>query len=341
MREIVQPKVAFLLGCLVTILLFRNEMRVRNPFSSTSTVHVEHNIAAAAAEPVPVRRRQCEWNGTLDDCGELLSPILFRNRTAVDLNANWHFFGDSTMWRMTRELAFLKPFGTPYQRSGGTRCDRLAYINKILKSRLGGYGGHIFSTKNWTQPDPLKAEGPVHFGKDNPMCTDCSGCNTVRTHLHRPSFEYMATEYARDVELPSVSTTTTIETISLYLHRLNETGSVCVANAGLHDMGIAPVPSTEMYLENVLDYVKQLSLSCTNIIWIGMSATLDNPIAQQRNSLIALWNEAVYEGIAKLFPRVYVINLYNQSLGLPHLDNVHLNNEYYRDLAGLFVPKGG
>jgi hypothetical protein len=191
-------------------------------------------------------------------------------------------------------------------------------------------------SKNWTHPDPLKGEGPCHAGLEKHFCNDCQGCYSIMRGRTTDYIEYLSIEYARDVELPTATTKTTQETLGLYLELLNETGSVCIANAGLHDMGIDPAPSPELYAANVRNYIQLLSRGCETIIWHGISAVLGHPAHPQTNILIKEWNGAVYSMIANEHPDVFIVDVMHKSENSVHLDNVHLEDPYYTALGGMY-----
>jgi hypothetical protein len=278
--------------------------------------------------------RYCEWNTTLDACREMLS--LHLNNKQI-----WHFYGDSTMKKTIDGLfrQFRQPNVEDRENLSNIQtgsCRRRQAMNLMLQKHAE-QPESIMEAKNWTHPDPLKGEGPCHKGLEKHLCTDCRGCISImRGRSHTDYIEYLCIEFARDVELPTATTKTTQETLGLYLELLNETGSVCVANAGLHDMAIDPAPSPELYASNVRNYIQLLSRGCETIIWHGISAVLGWPDRPQTNILIMEWNTAVYSMIANEHPDVFIIDVMHKSENSAHLDNVHLLDPYYHELSGMY-----
>ena len=66
-----------------------------------------------------------------------------------------------------------------------------------------------------------------------------------RCHCHHPAVvriaRYLPVEFARDVEQPSRNTTTTQESVALYLQQ--DPRDLCVLNAGIHDMQCTAEPA--------------------------------------------------------------------------------------------------
>jgi hypothetical protein len=99
--------------------------------------------------------------------------------------------------------------------------------------------------------------------------------------------EFLAVEYARDVKFPSPNTTTSQETLALYMaQRQKEKYNVCIANVGLHDMKLLNM-TTQLYLSNVRTFQRLLLAHCSVLVWLRMSAVQGNP--QRPSQLPKLW----------------------------------------------------
>jgi hypothetical protein len=102
--------------------------------------------------------------------------------------------------------------------------------------------------------------------------------------------EFLAIEYARDAEFPTPNTTTSQETVALYMaQRRKEKYTVCVANVGLHDMKLLNM-TTQLYLSNVRTFQCLLLLPhCSVLVWLSLSAVQGNP--QRPSRLPKLWSK--------------------------------------------------
>ena len=151
-------------------------------------------------------------------------------------------------------------------------------------------------------------------------------------------------EYARDVESPSTTTTTTQETVALYLKNQNlpAASRLCVVNAGLNDMSI-PGITTDLYVKNVKDYLNGLAPHCQAVVWLSISATTippNTPAKPQTNSKIEEWNGAVKQMLTDdgvLSNKVIYLDVYEASLKAPTVDEIHKQDSYYGPLTKLFT----
>jgi hypothetical protein len=101
-------------------------------------------------------------------------------------------------------------------------------------------------------------------------------------------------------------------------------------------MNVAPTP--EVYVHNVREYLGLLQKHCSRIIWLSMSAVLNDERFSQRNDRILQWNDAVLEMMSTTMDDdVIYMDVFDKSLHTKHMDNVHLDNHrYYRHLANMF-----
>ena len=281
--------------------------------------------------------RYCEHstnnaNTTKDgNCYKLLAPRVVGKRA-------WFFFGDSQMAKLIS--LFVYPYNiTSTQKAADCRCGLLDYC-------------YFEKAKRWKPPfSPNQTQGPAEFGKENPFCVDLSTCINARWESATPNgthfIENLVVEFASDVEQQSIYTNTTQEAATIHvanqlqLRNLTNDDSVCVANAGLHDQILCSGKSTEycleIYLNNVNSYLKLLQYVCGNIIWISTTSVRGDYKLPQRNDSIFLWNQRVNATIAKNYPNVFFLDVWNVSLHSPRVDATHFHDEYYSPLRKLFT----
>ena len=242
------------------------------------------------------------------------------------------FMGDSTMHMLYEEARALQSGELP--------------SSKIIKTyrchRLKAFG--IKPAKVWNKPNPKK-EGPLKYGLSHPGCTDCNGCNTyVVIPKGRPlkqtvlstsflSMDYIALDFARDVEMQSVLGNTTQETLSRYLQLEHKTYSLCVLNIGLHDQVIRGFTAKD-YVLNVKQLLELFVPVCLHIVWIEMTAPKGNKRYRQRIDKTQDWNIEL-KSYLDTHPRLNVsmMRVFKKSLQVAHNDNVHLHNSWYKEMA--------
>jgi hypothetical protein len=201
--------------------------------------------------------------------------------------------------------------------------------------------------KAWKRP--IKdLEGPIAYGLKSPHCQDCKGCQSVLVECERfpcndTTISYMGVEFARDVEMQTEleGTQTTQESITRYLKNQQCLGHpfVCIVNTGIHDM-IVLKKDGKTFIKNLDWYLTMIQPCCKRLIWIQLSAVLDDPSRPQKNSIIKVWNTKVHKLLQgeRFSNWTSIVDPYNASLFWPHMDNVHLNTSYYAALADLFSP---
>ena len=95
--------------------------------------------------------------------------------------------------------------------------------------------------------------------------------------------------------------------------------------------------TAEIFTRNLHDYLSLMESYCGNIVWIGLTATLDMPDFPQRNSVVQLWNKAVYEMLEEFHPNILTVDVWEKSLTSLHVDNIHLDTtSFYDHLGHLF-----
>ena len=270
------------------------------------------------ASPIGMLRRYCKWNQTLHQDCKILSAIKGNYQ-------HWTFLGDSTMMLTARLANFSSKYEREPMHVARGRCSQLKHL-----------GFSALQSNDWVKPNATMGEGPAMYGLEHPSCKDCSGCNSYRLGLNQ-TLEYLAVEFARDVEMQTSMTKTTQETTALYLSRLGDYGTACVVNSGVHDLAIQPKIGMHVYVANVKEYLTLLQPVCDALIWLGTSSCLENPRHPQRNVDIVQWNHGVYNMLAREMPEVYVIDLYEKSNRTEHKDNIHLQHYFYKELGDFFL----
>lgn len=195
-------------------------------------------------------------------------------------------------------------------------------------------------------PPRLGLEGPHPklFGGQNPFCSDlgcsyrvcdqhyaqswhCPTSSPESTPCASPPctggrvVEYLPVEFARDVEQPSRNTTTTQESVALYLQQ--DPRDLCVLNAGIHDMQCTAEPAPahpwrnhtvidddKTYVNNVAKYIELIEPGCKRMIWLHTTAICGVPKHCQRNTRILLWNQLVEAMLQDRFPDVAVVDTF-------------------------------
>lgn len=261
------------------------------------------------------------------DCQTILKPFI----GDYDQLQNIVLLGDSVMrllFHTTHENPSCKLF------RGGTaagRCNFLEYMGldkgTWVPPRLGLEGPHpkLFGGKN-----PFCSDLGCHFGVCNEHYAQswyCPGSRPEPPPCASPPcsggrvLEYLPVEFSRDVEQPGRNTTTTQESVGLYLKR--DPRDLCVVNTGTHDMQCTGEPAPEhpwrnhtvvdddmTYVKNVADFIAAITPGCKRMIWLHTTAICGVPKHCQRNSRILLWNQLVEAMLQDRFPDVAVVNTF-------------------------------
>eukprot|EP01083_Nonionella_stella_P095090 266886_1 len=268
-----------------------------------------------------------------NECFDMLSPNLKRKRA-------WHFMGDSQMGFTFHEIVKLYPYRRISTRTApDERCGFLEYCN--LENR-----------SEWDVQGAQQTQGPVYHGFENHFCSDLSGFRNTMFEGDKNNFiEYLAVEYASDVEQQTPTTNTTQQTTSLYLrnqlqqYNLTTDDRACVVNAGVHDQNICAVPTwipdeqcSDIYMTNVETYLKELDSVCGYIVWISITSCLNDVRYPQKNSRSIKWNRGVESLMNRLYPeKSFFVDVWEKSSNTTHLDNIHFEASYYKEVASLFT----
>ena len=106
------------------------------------------------------------------------------------------------------------------------------------------------------------------------------------------------------------------------------------------------------FLDNVQWYLSMLQYECSMILWLANTAptadatyndTRSNtvktyPQNQKKNTLE--WNEGVRNLIAtrRNFTEIGFVDVYRASLNASHLDHIHMERDWYSNLAKFIYP---
>lgn len=211
---------------------------------------------------------------------------------------------------------------------------------------------NLTKASEWKMPS-RGHQGPTSIGLKKHFCSDVGGRpgseGTRRFGTDRANFmEALVVDFASDVEQQSLNTSTSQETVTLYISRqlemlnLTKIDSVCVANAGLHDQKLCSLGKEsfcrEAYIANVQSYLKLLETICGSIIWISISSVRGDESKPQRNDRSIEWNVMVKANLAGSYANntFFFLDVWNVSSNAVHNDNIHFTNEYYQRLGSLF-----
>lgn len=282
--------------------------------------------------------RACDWspiiiagtvskNATDTQCSQMIASVVKKKDVQEVL-----LMGDSSMRRLWREArAYQKGELFSSKLITTSRCDWLQSFG-------------IEPSKVWRKPNPRK-EGPIQYGLKNHWCTDCSGCNSYvvfpqgqRMEGNVPgsnflSINYIAVEFARDVEMQSILGNTTQQTLSRYLLSKHKTYSLCFLYMGIHDQAIRGFRAKD-YVLNVKELLELFFPVCIHIIWIEITAPRGHKIHPQTIAKTGEWNSAL-----KLYLdthchlNVSMMRVFKKSLHARHVDNVHMHVSWYTEMA--------
>lgn len=310
--------------------------------TSTGAIQVKDNISVEGTREA--NGSICTWGeGTeaLDCISMLTRKLLYfpasEPKVPQLISKRWVFMGDSTMAHLFRELDELATMlnSCKCQFNTAPRCNMYEAFG--LTKKIG----------TWNRPVKGR-EGPAAHGLEAPHCQDCIGCQSALVECEQSpcndtTISFIGIEFARDVEMQTEleGTNTTQESVARYLKNQQciRHPFVCVVNSGVHDMIILNEDG-EAYISNVEWYLSLLQPCCKHLIWIQMTASLDDPSRPQKNSIIEVWNAKVHALLqGELFSNwTSIVDPYNASLFWQHQDNVHLSHSYYVALADLFSP---
>jgi len=326
----------------------RRLMRVLSTFSVLVTIFLTQNPSAAVHQRIqessvkaststvqPVRTRHyCEYKhadaiNSTNNCHTLLSPHVRRKRA-------WFFFGDSQMGFLFKSMEVKYPYTiSETKESTHERCGFLTYCN-------------IPRAVTWIPPSTHnQTQGPLMFGLRTPFCSDLSGHSYLKFSNGSCFMEYLAVEFASDVEQQTPYGNTTQETATFYVklqlgvNGLTREDSVCVVNTGVHDQILCKEKSDatclDMYSTNVRWHLSILRQGCGSIIWISTTSVAGDPKYPQTNKSLLEWNRVVNEKLVPSYSEAFYVDVWNLSATSPRNGNIHFQPEYYDTLGSLFT----
>ncbi len=248
--------------------------------------------------------------------------LVFKSNGILTTASKMLFLGDSTVYRM-------------FNSDSTSKCRCKSSISSGRCNLIKALG--LTRATKWTAPS--QNEGPLHFGRKHPFCTDCSGCNMKLCvgPLKTPSCiqqNYIPIEFARDVEMQTKKSATTQEMLTEYLSK-SPPSDVCVVSTGVHDMAI-PHLSDHSYVENVKWYLKLLQPHCTKILLVGQTGVSGDPKYPQTNKRIQQWDSMI-SSMIRQFAFVVYISVFEGSKDAKHLDNTHMHPSFYKSLKKMIV----
>lgn len=350
----------------------------------------DHQVGVSGTPPAPSSLRQstanvCTWfHDNTKECNEMLRARLHLGNDVVMsddfIRRRWLFLGDSTMKRLfahspIRTQLVIEPFNSLAKKIPHECWQKDEQMGLICQQRMAERCqlDEMFDlpyAPEWTQPDPMKFEGPVRYGKLNPYCTDCSGCQSnfldcqirdLGLAFNHPELHpcdrkqityggYMTIEFARDVEIQTPKYKTTQENIAAYLHQSwNLPGSplvqkwglpICVINTGAHDRLLEGL-TLEDFIGNVNWYLSLFTAECSHIIWLSSTAPAKDGLNfPQTEKAMKEYNEAVKELLTKsrvLNRMSSYIDIFDASLNWPHADHIHMDDMFYHKFGDWMV----
>lgn len=303
-------------------------------------------------EDVEGGAKTCPWkrneSHVSHECISLLAPVTQNVRF-------WYFLGDSTMARpwqwclvpklQNRSQVIKKARGTKTKSYLGiTKAETLSELKPVNFSRGEG---PFYPKRPYTVGCATCENRLIKFTRGGPGTTsrneNHTGSNTNSEHQFGYA-EFLAMEYARDVEFATRLQKTTQDSIARYMrHQRNDIGApripknqtACVISSGMHDLGI-PNMTSQVYIHNHIAMKKLLKKAGCDI-WIKLELTargLRSPDVES-NEIIFEWNEGIRRSMG---PNEYQVNLFARSLNAKHGDKVHMDvDSFYCPLADFFI----
>ena len=246
-----------------------------------------------------------------------------------------------------RHLLFL---GDSTMRALWSNARKFEHGNSVVLGRITTETGNcnwlqslrIKQSKVWRKPNSSR-EGPRDW-RMAPWCTECRNCNNylVFPHVEMDNFslmDFIAVEFARDVEMQSELGNTTQETLSRYFQLKGKIYLLCVVNSGFHDQTIKSL-NMEAYILNVKEYLELLFPTCLHIIWIETNSVRGDKEWAQGTTKIGNWNNGLNSYIeTHLHHKVSVVRVFERSKQARRKDNVHMHESWYAELAKTLFEK--
>mmetsp|Transcript_6838 Transcript_6838/g.10245 ORF Transcript_6838/g.10245 Transcript_6838/m.10245 type:complete len:423 (+) Transcript_6838:138-1406(+) len=299
--------------------------------------------ATATSTSTPTTATATPWVCIYDpddhtECDEMLSTRLPRptkyqlpgpGNQLID-RQRWLFFGDSTMSRLYHH-SNLKDRLNPNKEQENCPAADITCLERDNKRDRCFPRHSLFDfehPKEWIPPDPLKAEGPLTFYPENPICNECSSCNIyfhecshvpreIETEIQVQSAHVSCTNnstqvhggfftqnFARDVELQTPEFHTTQENYAAYISRTWNTPElvrdwgkpICVMREGMHNIinrairGMDKDVFDAKFTDNILWVLKTYQPVCQHFVWLGNTANGNETLANPFHFLQTMEN---------------------------------------------------
>lgn len=291
------------------------------------------STAIASWDESSDQQQVCQYQPDHKDCLQL-----FRSRLPPPPR-RWAFFGDSTVGHLTG----IGTLHTRLNRANMTQCQ----CQRKSSPRCNMYQTFGFEKAETWIPPNLTKEGPGIYGLGHPQCQDCSGCNSQLVECkalpcNASTMTYFSIEFARDVEIQTTLARTSQETVSLYLEQTQHSLQhpfTCVVSSGLHDMALDGI-TFGIIMQNMDWYLGLLRRHCAHLVYLQMTATLNNPNFPQQEAGILQISGSMVELLSKnetMRNWATIMDPFELSKNWTHADNIHMDNDWYKRMGEMFV----
>jgi hypothetical protein len=302
------------------------------PLSMTETSNKTNQELSVKQQNNPY---YCQWNvnNSLAVCEARLLAVYPQLLQAK----KFYFLGDSTMARMHTHLLETKVWREVKRRQGPE------------KSRYYDFQHLARSLEQHVTANNTLGEGP--YPVDRLGKTSCVTCTNRLLRYSDKSItnktfdsEFLAMEYALDRTFQTKNTTTSQETMSLYMKQWNAqfppNETVCIANTGMHEMRIVPFKSGDLYAQHVLQFQQMMKeRHCSTFIWVSINQVKRNDdVFPQTKRRVSEFNSAVQHHMLRQrdSPNFY-LDVFPKSAAANHSDHTHMcGPDYYQPLSRFF-----
>lgn len=252
--------------------------------------------------------------------------------------------GDSMMGRTAKSFVntLEKSFGKNglcHMTQSGDRCGEATGILGLQPphwecTRLNGCNGHSAAAEG---------EGPLGFGAHHPGCRDCSGCDAAFVHCGALRVDFIAVEWARDVELQTLHYNTTQEVVATE-HFRKDPPDMVIFNTGAHDIDFFQEHGSKFYETHLRWYTELLLARNVPVLFLNSASIADNLIPEQYRHVTS--DEFIQQAN-------HIARQIMQEMRVPYLDAykissdkyaqalredaVHFKKEYYNEICRILL----
>lgn len=254
--------------------------------------------------------------------------------------------GDSMMARTAGPLVgklekALGDIGTCRKTKSGDRCGEATGILGLQAPQ--------WKCENNTQCNghlaASEGEGPLLYGSEHPGCRDCGGCDAAFFHCGDLRVDFIAVEWARDVELQTLKYTTTQQVVAVE-HFSTDPPDMVVFNTGVHDIELFPQHGTKFYERNLRWYTQLLLAGNMTVVFVNIASIADDLVPEPyrhttSNALIQQANEVskqIMQELSLPYLDVYKISNHEYAQSL-HVDAIHFQEEYNQEICHILVSQ--